>query len=315
MDGAAPHDSAEGAPAPAISLVLPVHNGARYLEAALDSILTQTFTDFELIAVDDCSSDSTPAILARYAAADRRVRVLTNAENLRLPASLNRGFAAARGAWYSWTSDDNLLRPAMLQRLWDAAQAQPGCAVIHSDYTVIDADGAPLRQVRVGRADQLLLGNGIGCSFLYRAEVHHALGGFDEHLFGLEDYDFWIRAARQFRFHPLHEDLYLYRRHDGSLTDRRAKQISRMANKVLRPEMDALPRGRARAEAYVSLCCRDFRILRPGLLGRAALDDPAVLWRQRRAIAFWIRHSLRQRLFQLGLAAAAPAAAAVVIAE
>ena len=107
---------AQGA-APLISLVLPVYNGARYLPLALDSIFAQSFTDFELIAVDDCSTDATPAILADYAARHPNMRVLTNQANSKLPASLNNGFRAARGRWFSWTSDDNLLHPDTLEQL------------------------------------------------------------------------------------------------------------------------------------------------------------------------------------------------------
>src|SRR3546814_15603805 len=73
--------------------------------------------------------------------------------------------------------------------------------------------------------DRLLHGNNVGACFLYRARVTEALGGYDTGLFGVEDYDFWLRAARHFTFVTLHEDLYLYRKHGGSLTSRRAEHI------------------------------------------------------------------------------------------
>ena len=82
---------------PLISIVLPVYNGEKYLRESIDSILAQTMRDWELIVVDDCSKDATPAILAEYAARDRRIRVLRNEENQRLPRSLNIGFAETRG--------------------------------------------------------------------------------------------------------------------------------------------------------------------------------------------------------------------------
>ena len=90
-------NTGERARAPLISLVLPVYNGERYLRDALDSIFAQSFTDFELIAVDDCSTDATPAILADYAARHPNMQVVTNAQNRKLPASLNNGFHLARG--------------------------------------------------------------------------------------------------------------------------------------------------------------------------------------------------------------------------
>lgn len=73
---------------PLVSIVLPVYNGQKYLRESLDSILAQTVQDWELIAVDDCSTDATPQILADYAARDSRIRIMRNAENQRLPRSL-----------------------------------------------------------------------------------------------------------------------------------------------------------------------------------------------------------------------------------
>jgi glycosyltransferase involved in cell wall biosynthesis len=288
---------------PTISLILPVYNGARYLREALDSVFAQSFTDFELIVVDDCSTDETPQILAEYAAREPRMQVLTNAVNSKLPASLNNGFRLARGEWFSWTSDDNILRPNQLERLLAVAQANPDCAIVHSDFTLIDEAGAEVEYIPVDPAEELVLGNAIGCSFLYKAEVDHALGGYDEDLFGLEDYDFWLRAARQFKFYTLHEDLYLYRRHPGSLTSARAKQIHAMAAKVMRREIDLLPAGAWRANAYVNLSCRDHYTIRLGPLFLALRDHPPTVFGQSGKIARWLRYAIKTRLLGIGAAA------------
>lgn len=281
---------------PVVSVVLPVFNGERYLRQALDSILGQTFADFELIAVDDCSRDGTAAILAEYAARDARVSVHTNPANAGLPASLNNGFARARGDWLCWTSDDNILRPAMLERLLEAARTHPECAIVHSDYRLIDSDGTPGALVRVDGAGDLLLRNTIGCSFLYRRDVDRVLGGYDEALFGVEDYDFWLRAARTFRFFTLHEDLYLYRRHEGSLTSRRARQIHALVAKVRLREIERLPASPRRARALIRLFCDDLYSWRPGLLLRAARDHVPTLVGTLPTIARSAAASLRWRL-------------------
>ena len=127
-------------PAPRVTVVLPVHNGAAFLDAAITSILAQTFRDFELICVDDGSTDDTPAILRRHALADRRVRIITNSPNKGLPGALNTGFAAARGTLHTWTSDDNIARPDMLARLVAALDAAPDASIAYADFSVIDAD-------------------------------------------------------------------------------------------------------------------------------------------------------------------------------
>lgn len=238
-------------PAPRVTVVLPVHNGAAFLDAAITSILAQTFRDFELICVDDGSTDDTPAILRRHALGDRRVRIITNSPNKGLPGALNTGFAAARGTLHTWTSDDNIARPDMLARLVAALDAAPDASIAYADFSVIDAEGRVTGFQKMGPASEILLGNRIGAAFLYRAEVTRTLGGYDEALFGVEDYDFWLRAARRFDFVKLDEDLYLYRRHEASLTDRRALRIHRLGSHILRRELALEPDRKRRARALV----------------------------------------------------------------
>ncbi|MGV3513169.1 MAG: glycosyltransferase family 2 protein [Novosphingobium sp.] len=238
MDREVHHNGVPGSVAsPRVSIVLPVHNGAAFLDEAIGSILGQTFADFELICVDDGSTDETPAILARHAVADRRIKIITNRPNKGLPGALNVGFAAALGELHSWTSDDNIARPYMLERLVQALDTNADAAIAHANYSVIDAQGTVIGFQKVGPASDILFGNRIGAAFLYRAGVTRKLGGYDTALFGVEDYDFWLRAARSFRFVTLDEDLYLYRRHDGSLTDQRALHIHRMVAQVIRREL------------------------------------------------------------------------------
>lgn len=281
---------------PKVSLVLPVHNGARYLKLALDSIFSQRFTDFELIVVDDCSTDDTPAILAEYAARHPRMKIITNAANRKLPGSLNVGFRAARGRWLSWTSDDNILHADTLQRLTALAEAEDEADIFYANYRIIDEDGHPKNLVEVGPAQDLVFGNVVGCCFLYRREVDAALGGYNEQLFGVEDYDFWLRAARHgFRFRPIGEELYSYRRHAESLTDTRAREIHRLTARIMLQSIEALPPSSRRASAYVRLACRDPYTLRWRLLGKALRDHPPTVLKHSRDIAAWLKYSIRVR--------------------
>ncbi|KLI65303.1 glycosyltransferase family 2 protein [Aurantiacibacter marinus] len=296
MTGVSPVDSAQAGVLPTISIVLPVYNGARFLRPALDSVFAQTFGDFELIAVDDCSTDATPSILAEYAARDPRMRVITNPANCKLPASLNTGFAQARGQWLTWTSDDNLLLPEMLAQLLDAASGNPQADIIHADYRVIDENGDERARVTTGPDHDLVIDNTIGCCFLYRREVDTALGGYDEGLFGVEDYDFWLRARDHgFSFRRLASAPYLYRRHDGSLTDTRARRIHALLHERLAGVVSSLPRSRQRARARIRLVTRNPYTFRPHLLFAACIDSPAMVAGQWRTILRWLRTSLGVR--------------------
>jgi len=100
-----------------ISIVLPVYNGEKYLAVAIDSFLNQTHSNFELIIVNDCSKDSSLAIVERYAARDARIKIINNRENKKLPASLNIGHQLAKGEYITRTSDDNIAKANFLECL------------------------------------------------------------------------------------------------------------------------------------------------------------------------------------------------------
>lgn len=289
-------DALDSAAAPRVSMVMPVHNGARWLSDAVGSVLAQDYRDFELILVDDASRDESPAIMAAAAAHDPRVRLVGLEANVGLPAALNRGFAEARGALHSWTSDDNLLRPAMLGRLVAELDAHPAADIVYADFTLIDEAGAELGRSRVGPVDRLLHGNNVGACFLYRARVTEALGGYDTQLFGVEDYDFWLRAAQRFGFVALHEDLYLYRKHGGSLTSQRADRIQALTAEIVERAMPAaLPAGE-RSEILLGLALKSRRRWRLDLVARAFRASPAYVTRHLPQVARWALVVARNRL-------------------
>lgn len=128
---------------PPVSIGLPVYNGERYLASALDSLVGQTFTDFELVIGDNGSTDATAEIAAAYAAADERVRLMTSDVNRGAAWNYNRVFHATRGALFRWAAYDDLMRPAYLERLVQLAGEAPTETVLfQSRTTLIDEDGA-----------------------------------------------------------------------------------------------------------------------------------------------------------------------------
>lgn len=281
---------------PRVSMVMPVHNGARWLDAAIASVLDQDFADFELILVDDASRDDSPAIMAAAAARDARVRHFRLDTNVGLPAALNHGFAQARGDLHSWTSDDNLLRPQMLDRLVATLDANPDAGVAFADFSLIDDEGKDLGRSRVGPVERLLHGNNIGAAFLYRRAVTEALDGYDVGLFGVEDYDFWLRAAQRFAFVELHEDLYRYRKHGGSLTSQRADQIQALTAVIVERAMpDQLP-PRSRSEILLGLALKSRTRWRVDLVRRALRAHPSTVLARLPALARWTLVVARNRL-------------------
>lgn len=202
---------------PLISIILPVYNGDKYLEEAIASCLNQTFDDFELIIVNDCSTDNSMGIIKEWEIKDSRIVVINNDQNKKLPASLNIGHKRAQGNYITWTSDDNLLKEDFLESLLNEILAGKG-DIIFSDYDIIWEDGAVKRSHSTGPVQNLIFGNVIGASFLYRKEVYHLLGGYNENLFLVEDYHFFLKACLKFRFYHLEKNIYKYRLHKTSLT-------------------------------------------------------------------------------------------------
>ncbi|MRS04737.1 glycosyltransferase, partial [bacterium] len=128
-----------------VSIVLPVHNGERYVETAIQSVLDQTYPHFELIVVDDGSTDGTPSIVDSLVQKDQRITVL-HQSNLKLPGALNAGFAAAHGEFFTWTSDDNLLLPEFLEKMVVCLQRHPDWHMIYANMDLIEETGAPLKK-------------------------------------------------------------------------------------------------------------------------------------------------------------------------
>lgn len=282
-----------------VSVILPVHNGATYLSSSIESILDQSFTDFELICVDDGSSDESPTILARYADRDQRVRIITRSPNAGLPSALNCGFATANGPYHSWTSDDNILHPTMLEKLVAVLDENPDVDIAHASYNVIDEAGRSIRHVPVGPATRLIHGNNIGASFLYRASVTEKLKGYNEALMGAEDYDFWLRAAHHFKFHALEEPLYEYRRHGASLTDQRARRNYMLRDIILERELDSgfwASSARERAAILLEMAYSNPWQPRYDLIARAAKEDKQQFFASLPRMGRWMYYSLRTRL-------------------
>ena len=277
--------------APCITCVLPTHNGRRYLRDSIDSVLRQEDGDFELIVVDDCSTDETPAILDEYARADARVRVVRNQINLKLPASLNVGFRAARGRFFTWTSDDNLYEPQAFRVMVELLERRTDVGLVYSSFRLIDEAGALCGDCRVPEVDRLPTVNIVKASFLYRREVHEQLGGYREDRFLTEDYDFWLRASMRFRFATAPEFLYRYRNHSGSLSETRQREIQRATWQLINEHLPALtwaPQP-ALASAYLYQADRSLRFGRRGQALREALTgfgkSPYAAWRAFKEIA------------------------------
>jgi glycosyltransferase involved in cell wall biosynthesis len=126
---------------PRVSIGLPVYNGERYIEDAIDSILTQTYKDLELIIVDNASTDQTPQICREYATKDKRIRYYRNKINIGAVANFNRAFNFSSGEYFKWAAHDDVLAPEFLSKCINILDNDPSIVLCHSKTGRIDEHG------------------------------------------------------------------------------------------------------------------------------------------------------------------------------
>ena len=203
-----------------ISIVLPVYNGAKYLRESIDSVLAQTYTNWELLIMDDCSTDETPEIVLEYVEKDPRIHYYRNEQNLRLPRNLNKGFSLTKGDYLTWTSDDNHYHPTALERMHAALDADPTAQFVFASCRIIDGQGIPIEYISVSQESrkQIVGSNPVGACFMYTRNAYETVGDYDPDLVLVEDFDYWQRIFMHFDTVAVGDILYDYRWHDGALT-------------------------------------------------------------------------------------------------
>ncbi|MBD0382456.1 glycosyltransferase family 2 protein [Paenibacillus sedimenti] len=199
-----------------VSIILPVYNDNEYLYEAIHSILTQTYSNLELIVVDDGSHIPIDEVLQRFWY-DLRIQVVKLDNNQGLPAAINYGLKHVRGAYATWISADNTVHTNWLENMVSALEHQADCAGVVSDYYHIDEHGIAFERKAL-RGYTLNGFENMGPSFLWRSSVLSDTGGFNEAMFGIEDRDFSVRLALSGTLYYLPEPLYYYRIHTKSLS-------------------------------------------------------------------------------------------------
>lgn len=201
-----------------VSIVLPTYNGTRFLRESIASCLNQSYENIELIIVDDCSTEDISPITGRFN--DQRMRVVRNEANLSLPGALNEGFKIASGDYLTWTSDDNYYERDAIRTMFEKLDKNPHIDFVYCNYTFIDNEGRLGESIRTGVPGELDSSNCIGPCFLYRRRVYEVVGDYDRNCSLAEDYDYWLRVRKRFSMEKIDEDLYFFRLHGSSLTER-----------------------------------------------------------------------------------------------
>jgi len=220
---------------PALSVAMSVYNGERFLAEAIESVLAQTFTDFEFLILDDGSRDATKAIVERYAARDPRIRLIAR-ENRGLISSLNQLLAEARAPIVARMDADDVCMPERFEHQLDFLTANPDHDVLGTWTYEIDergnkwmgGDAAELKHPLTHEAFlRSIEENGpLLChsTVMYRRDTVMAAGGYHAAFRHCEDLDLWLRLASRTRVSNLPEYLLSYRRYDDQVSSRHATE-------------------------------------------------------------------------------------------
>ena len=210
---------------PMISLIMSVYNGEDYLSEAIDSVLNQSFTNWELIVINDCSTDGTGEILAKYESQDARVKVYTNEVNLRLPSSLNKALELAKGKYIARMDADDICLPDRLQKQYDFMEkngdvALSSCRFMTLKNGVIASGGCGGKGDFESIKSLLLVTNPIlHPGIIAKSSVIKKLG-YDKNFTCTEDMELWTRfVLAGERIEILPEYLMIYRLHDKQITE------------------------------------------------------------------------------------------------
>lgn len=238
---------------PKVSIILPTYNGEKYLSESIESVINQTFKDWELIIVNDCSTDNTREISLRYVSQDKRIMMIENETNQKLPQALNIGFKKSSGNLLTWTSDDNCMKSNMLDTLVNCFENDSNLDFIYGDIVPIDNKGRIMTQYGYinGEIDDIYVRNPISACFMYTRNVYKQIGEYDRKAFLAEDYDYWIRIYEAgFKMYHLKEKLYYYRLHENSLTATRKRENDILNLELLKKHFDIETRDRQRNKIY-----------------------------------------------------------------
>lgn len=229
---------------PQVSVIIPVFNGAAYLAEAMNSILAQTLPDWELIVIDDGSSDASASIAQAYT--DPRIRLLKNPRNLGLPLTRNRGLDEARGKYVAFLDSDDIALPRRLRRQIDFLEMNPGIAAVGASAQPINAQGQVIGSdwrcpgtAQYCKA-RLLFGSYFNTSTFTARSTIFQENRFDPAIALAEDFDLYNRLCERHCLVNLPQTLIQCRIHGGNITITRRHMLREALAGISRRRLDAL---------------------------------------------------------------------------
>lgn len=224
-----------------ISVVMPVYNTKSYLREAIESILTQTFNDFELIIINDGSTDGSIDVIENYASLDKRIKVVSR-ENRGISATRNEGVSLSSGKYIAWMDSDDISTSERLAIQYSYMEKTPDVLAIGTGVRLIDPDSDDLCEWKMPEThddidDFHMQGKGGAITFpssMIRRSAINAAGGFRKDIVAAEDMDLFLRLAEIGKIENIHPLLLLYRQHEKSISHTARSKVAENTELVLR---------------------------------------------------------------------------------
>jgi glycosyltransferase involved in cell wall biosynthesis len=223
---------------PKVTVLMSVYNGEKYLNEAIDSILGQTFKDFEFLIINDGSTDKTAEILKSYN--DPRIKIINNEKNIGLTKSLNKGLKLARGEYIARQDADDISCDNRLERQIKFLDKNLDIAIVGTNYFRINEKGDIIQKIKRQEKDKnikkyLLSGNQLGHgTIMFRKSCFEKVGFYREEFKFAQDYDLVLRFSEKYKLANIPETLYKWRINSNSVSVSRKIIQDRYANLALK---------------------------------------------------------------------------------
>ena len=234
---------------PLISIIIPTYNRADLLPEAVRSVIAQTFTDWELIVMDDSSTDNTEVIVDDFAQRDGRIRYFRHPKNVGIARNRNEGLAQAKGKLIAMLdSDDVWLDHDKLRMQAEYLASHPDCVLVGTFASVIDTEGRDIGTFEFAtddasiRAKMLARNQFVQSSLLYRKIPAMQVGGYDSSYTVADDYDLWLKMGSEGSLANIPRYATGYREHGGGITKTRRVLAAREHLAIIRRHKKAYPK-------------------------------------------------------------------------
>lgn len=219
---------------PKISVLMPAYNVEKYIGEAIESILNQTFTDFEFIIIDDCSTDKTWDIIQEYSKKDKRIVAVKNDVNLKLSATLNKGINICKATYIARMDSDDWSYPYRLEKQYKIIRQDPEIGILGGVMEVCDDKLHTLNIRRYNITDTEIRKHLFRYSpfchatIIYRKDVVEYAGGYNVNLYDAEDYDLYFRIGKIAKFRNSNDILYKMRYNEKSVSNTRSRRQEKL---------------------------------------------------------------------------------------